>query len=108
MVPNPPSPNNSVEFDETICDGCNQCVEICRNDVLMPNPEKRKPPIVLYPDECWYCGCCVQECSRQGAISMVHPLNQSIVVSWKHKDTSEHFRLGMTNPPAPNTRLPSG
>ncbi len=108
MTPNPAVPNDPVEFDEKICNGCNQCVEACRNDVLMPNPEKGKPPIVLYSDECWYCGCCVQECNRQGAISMVHPLNQSLPVSWKRAATGEIFRLGMLSPPPPNTRPPSG
>ena len=106
MVPNPPTPNKGVELNPEICNGCNQCVEICRSDVLMPNPEKRKPPIVLYPDECWFCGCCVDECNQSGASRMVHPLNQSIVVSWKRKETGEYFRLGMKNPPPPNTRPP--
>jgi len=87
MVPNPPTPNKAVEFDPEICNGCNLCVDICRSDVMMPNPEKKKPPIVLYPDECWFCGCCVEECNHPGAIKMLHPLNQSIVVSWKRKDT---------------------
>jgi NAD-dependent dihydropyrimidine dehydrogenase PreA subunit len=56
MVPNPPTPNIPVRFDAALCNGCNVCVQICRTDVLMPNPEKHQPPIVLYPDECWYCG----------------------------------------------------
>jgi NAD-dependent dihydropyrimidine dehydrogenase PreA subunit len=107
MVPNPPTPNRAIDFDPEICNGCNQCVEICRSDVLMPNPEKKKPPIVLYPDECWYCGTCVLECKRPGAITMLHPLNQSISVIWKRKATGESFRLGMINPPPPNTRPPA-
>ena len=108
MVPNPPMPNKAIEFYPDQCNGCNQCVEICRSDVLMPNPKKGKPPIVLYPDECWYCGGCVEECSRSGAITMVHPLNQSIAVHWKRKKTGEIFRLGMKSPPQPNTRPPVG
>jgi NAD-dependent dihydropyrimidine dehydrogenase PreA subunit len=108
MVPNPPTPNRSVDFDPDICIGCNRCVEVCRNDVLMPNPEKGKPPIVLYTDECRYCGCCVEECLNAGAITLIHPLNQSIVVSWRRKDTGEIFRLGMNNPPNPNTKPPLG
>jgi ferredoxin len=108
MVPNPPTPNTPVLFDSSLCNGCNTCVQICRTDVLMPNPEKRQPPIVLYPDECWFCGCCVEDCPRPGAIGMVHPLNQSVVVAWKRKDTGEYFRLGMKDPPPPNTRPPAG
>jgi len=104
MVPSPPTPNRAVAFDADVCIGCNRCVEICRSDVLMPNPEKAKPPIVLYPDECWYCGTCVLECPCPGAITMLHPLNQSISVIWKRKATGERFRLGMRNPPPPNTK----
>ncbi|MFC1825212.1 ferredoxin family protein [Thermodesulfobacteriota bacterium] len=106
MVPNPPTPNMAVEFNTEKCNGCNLCVEICRTDVMMPNPEKGKPPIVLYPDECWFCGCCVSECRMDGAIKMLHPLNQSIVVNWKRKETGEYFRLGMLHPPPPNTKPP--
>ncbi len=107
MVPNPPTPNVPIQFDAGICNGCNLCVEVCPTHVLMPNPEKRMPPIVLYPDECWYCGSCVEDCPRARAIQLVHPLNQSIVVSWKRKETGEYFRLGMKNPPPPNTRPPA-
>ena len=107
MVPNPPVPNRAVAFDPEICNGCNQCVEICRSDVMMPNPQAKKPPIVLYPDECWHCGTCVLECRRPGAIRMLHPLNQSISVVWKRKDSGERFRLGMLNPPPPNSRPPA-
>ena len=107
MVPNPPTPNRAIAFDPAFCNGCNQCVEICRSDVLMPNPEKGQPPIVLYPDECWYCGTCVMECARPGAITMLHPLHQSISVVWKRVETGEIFRLGMRNPAPPNTRPPA-
>jgi NAD-dependent dihydropyrimidine dehydrogenase PreA subunit len=96
-----------VAFDPDICIACNRCVEICRSDVLMPNPAKSEPPIVLYADECWYCGTCVQECPCPGAITMLHPLNQSISVIWKRKATGEHFRLGMHDPPPPNDRRPA-
>lgn len=106
MLPNPPTPGRAVDFDEAKCNGCNLCVSICRSDLLMPNPEKGKPPIVLYPDECWYCGCCVLECKR-GAIELVHPMNQAVSVVWKRAATGESFRLGMAAPPAPNMRPPS-
>ncbi|HLB28266.1 MAG TPA: 4Fe-4S binding protein, partial [Dehalococcoidales bacterium] len=64
------------------------------------------PPLVLYPDECWFCGTCVEECPAPGAIRMEHPLNQR--VAWKRKDTGELFRRGMKNPPPPNLRPPVG
>jgi len=94
MVPNPPTPNKVLAFDKDICIGCNRCVE--------------KEPIVMYPEECWFCGGCVEECPAPGAITLVHPTQQRISVNWKRRDTGELFRLGMKNPPEPNTRPPSG
>jgi NAD-dependent dihydropyrimidine dehydrogenase PreA subunit len=107
MIPNPPTPGKAVIFNSDICIGCKQCVNICPTDVLMPNPEKKKPPIVLYPDECWSCGVCVTECPNPGAITMVHPMGQGVAVTWKRKSTGKYYRLGMKNPPPPNTRPPS-
>jgi NAD-dependent dihydropyrimidine dehydrogenase PreA subunit len=89
-VPNLPGPGRPVLFNADICNGCNRCVEICPMEVFIPNPEKGKPPIILYPEECWYGGCCVEECPREGAITFNHPLMQR--VRWKRKDTGEHFR----------------
>jgi len=108
MLPNLATPNRPVVFDEMVCNGCNRCVEMCPMDILMPNAEKGKPPILLYPDECWYGACCVAECPKrfEGAIRMVHPIMQK--VRWKRKDTGEHYRVGMNKPPPPNTRPPIG
>ena len=61
-----------LRFDEKKCIGCNRCMEICMIDVMIPG-EKGKHPEVAFPDECWYCGCCVMECPT-GAISLHHPL----------------------------------
>ena len=61
-------------FDESVCTGCNRCVETCQVDILIPNPEKGKPPVVLYPGECYYCGSCVIECPQTGAVRLQHPL----------------------------------
>jgi NAD-dependent dihydropyrimidine dehydrogenase PreA subunit len=106
LVPNPMTPCRAIVIDPGLCTGCNQCVEVCRTDVLVPNPENGKPPIVLYPDECWFGGCCVAHCTVPGAIRMEYPLNQR--VGWKRKETGEYFRIGMKNPPPPNTRPPVG
>jgi len=108
MVTNLVTPNKPLVFDEAVCNGCNRCVNICVMDVLYPNPEKGKPPFVLYPDECWYCGCCSMECPlwEKGAIKLKHPMVQR--VRWKRKATGEHFRVGMKNPPPPNNRPPVG
>ena len=108
MFPNLVTPRNPVIFDEKVCTGCNVCVEICVMDILVPNPEKGKPPIILYPDECYYDGLCMQNCPlwQKGAIVINHPLNQR--VRWKRKETGEHLRLGMPDPPPPNDRPPVG
>ena len=100
------TPNLPVIIDADICIGCNTCVEACMNDILLPNSEKGGPPIVMYPDECWTCGCCAMECPMEGegAISINWPLMQR--VRWKRKDTGEHFRIGMKNPPEPNRKPP--
>ncbi len=63
-----------LRFDPALCVGCNRCVDACQIDVLLPNPEKGRPPLVMWPGECWYCGACVMECPRKGAISLRHPL----------------------------------
>jgi NAD-dependent dihydropyrimidine dehydrogenase PreA subunit len=104
MFPNMVTPNNPVIFNEEVCNGCNACVETCVMDILMPNPEQGKPPIILYPDECWYDGVCVSSCPlwKKGAITLNHPLNQR--VRWKRKATGEHFRIGMPNPPEPKNK----
>jgi len=52
-------------------------------DILYPNPEMEKPPIVLYPGECWYGGCCMAICPKPGAIEMRVPLANR--VHWKPK-----------------------
>jgi NAD-dependent dihydropyrimidine dehydrogenase PreA subunit len=65
---------NPIIIDQDKCIGCNKCVNICQVDVLIPNIKKKKPPVVLYPGECWYCGCCVMECPVEGAIKLRHPL----------------------------------
>lgn len=106
-LPNVVTPNKPVVFDPSACNGCNRCVETCQSDVFVPSSEKGAPPIVLYPDECWYCGCCVDECPRKaaGAIRSNWPL--MLRIRWKRKDTGEHYRVGMRNPPAANTKPPA-
>lgn len=65
-------PAAPLHFDEAKCVGCGRCMEACMIDVMTPG-EKGKHPVVSYPDECWYCGCCVMECPT-GAIRLRHPL----------------------------------
>lgn len=62
-----------ISYDEDKCIGCGRCAEVCQCDILVPQG-KGKHPIVMYPGECYYCGCCVIECPVEGAISLRHPL----------------------------------
>jgi NAD-dependent dihydropyrimidine dehydrogenase PreA subunit len=106
LVPNPVTPGCAIRIDAARCTGCNLCADRCRMDVMVHNPQKGGPPIVLYPDECWFCGTCVEDCPVKGAIRLEHPLNQR--VGWKRKDSGELFRIGMKNPPPPSHRPPVG
>lgn len=63
-----------IIFDEAKCIGCNACASMCQCDVLLPNTEKGKHPIVVWPGECYYCGACVMMCPVEGAIKLQHPL----------------------------------
>ena len=56
-------------------------------DVMVPDPEEGKPPIILHPDECWYCGSCVNDCPCPGAIHFNWPLQSRGY--WKNKKTGE-------------------
>ena len=40
LVANPMTPCKAVVIDPEVCGGCNNCVEVCRTDVMVPNPEK--------------------------------------------------------------------
>lgn len=76
-------PAEPITFDENKCIGCNRCLEACQIDVMLPSLEKGRHPYVAYPEECWYCGCCVMECPTD-AIRLTHPLmNQS---RWVEKE----------------------
>ena len=68
-------PYRHIYFNEATCNGCNTCVRICMCDCLAPNPVKGGVPIEAYPDECWFCGCCVSLCPHQdqGAITLNTP-----------------------------------
>ena len=63
-----------ILFNESLCVGCNQCMNVCQVDIFLPNPEKGKHPVVVYPGECYYCGSCVMACPNPGAIRLEHPV----------------------------------
>ncbi len=90
-LPNVSAPSNPVLFNPDICNGCNHCVEVCQIDVYMSNPRKGKPPIILHPEECWYCGCCANDCPRPGAITFNWTLQARGY--WSNKATGEIHQL---------------
>jgi NAD-dependent dihydropyrimidine dehydrogenase PreA subunit len=71
-----------VVFDPDVCDGCNMCVTVCLMEILERNPEKGKPPVVRYPDECAYDGACWMQCHLRdkGAIKIVPPLPMRVSI----------------------------
>jgi NAD-dependent dihydropyrimidine dehydrogenase PreA subunit len=103
---------NWVEFDPNVCNRCPtldepRCVKACRMDMLIKNPDRSQPPLVIYGDECCDCGCCVHACPRalQGAIKLNFPIAE--LVRWKNKKTGKHYRIGMPIPPPPNPKPPA-
>jgi len=60
------------------CKKCGTCVEICSEDVFFGSIEK-EVPVVSYPDDCWHCNACVQECPVEGAIRLRIPLPMTIL-----------------------------
>lgn len=100
---NPTGPTLAVTIDETLCVGCNSCANICRTQTIIPNAEPGKPPVLAYPDECWYCACCVEAC-RTGALRMNLPINQRIF--YKRKETGEIFRIGEKSCPPKSYFVP--
>ena len=54
-----PASSSPIYYDETLCVGCNRCVDVCQCDLLFPNEIKGKAPLVMHPGECYYCGACV-------------------------------------------------
>jgi NAD-dependent dihydropyrimidine dehydrogenase PreA subunit len=106
-MPAQSGPCRILSYDAELCVGCNQCVNVCPNDVAIPNPGPGKEPIIVFAEECWFCGGCVEECP-QGAITLVAPAKQRISTIWKRKETGEEFRVGMKDPPPPNRMPPAG
>ena len=89
-IPNVQTPSMPVRIDAEKCVGCNSCVETCQIDVFIPSPKKGEPPIILHPEECWYCGCCATDCPT-GAMAFNWPLPMK--PRWRRKETGEVIQL---------------
>ncbi len=60
-------------IDESKCLACGVCADVCPQDVFFGS-EKKKVPVISYPEECWHCNACVLDCPAQGAIRLRVPL----------------------------------
>ena len=65
-------------INEDKCKACGVCAENCPQDVFWGS-EKKKIPVVSYPEECWHCNACVLDCPVEGAIRLRIPLPLNIV-----------------------------
>jgi NAD-dependent dihydropyrimidine dehydrogenase PreA subunit len=106
-MPSQSGPCRVLAFDAERCVGCNACVNVCPNDVMIPNPKNGGEPIVVFAEECWFCGGCVEECPH-GALTLVAPAKQRLSTVWMRKETGKEYRIGMKDPLPPNTTPPSG
>ena len=61
-------------FNMDNCSMCGECVEDCPGLILAMTPQG---PQVVYPDECWHCGCCRIACPS-GAILYEFPLTMLV------------------------------
>ena len=106
-MPSQTGPCRVLSFDAERCVGCNACVNVCPNDVMIPNPKKGGEPIVVFAEECWFCGGCIEECPH-GALTLVAPAKQRLSTVWMRKATGKEYRIGMKDPLPPNKTPPSG
>lgn len=60
-------------INEEHCTGCGICVEHCPQDVFFGS-EKKKMPVIAFPEECWHCYACVLDCPAEGAIRLRTPV----------------------------------
>jgi adenylylsulfate reductase, subunit B len=64
-------------IDQEKCTGCGTCVDVCSEDVYFGS-EEGATPLVSYPEVCFHCNCCVQECPTE-AIRLRIPLPQMLL-----------------------------
>jgi adenylylsulfate reductase subunit B len=63
-------------INEKKCTACGVCAEICPQDVFW-GTERKKTPVISYPEECWHCNACALDCPEQ-AVTLRIPLPMSI------------------------------
>lgn len=51
-------------LDENVCSGCQICVDVCAEDVLRFDKDRRKA-YIAYPSDCLGCGACAWFCPQK-------------------------------------------
>lgn len=64
-------------INDAKCVKCGVCADICAEDVYFGS-EPGKIPMVTYPEFCFHCNCCVEECPEQ-AIQLRIPLPEMLL-----------------------------
>jgi len=59
-------------FDLDTCTGCGICEECMADAIYLKEVKGKKVPYLKYPDECWHCGSCRQDCPAE-AIKIIFP-----------------------------------
>ena len=68
------------EIDNDKCIACRKCANICSEDVFFSTRGKPKgvKPVISYPEACFHCNLCVEECPVEGAIWLRTPLTMFV------------------------------
>jgi ferredoxin len=100
LVPNPLTPNQAIVIDEQLCTGCSKCVDVCRSDVMVKSPQKGEPPVVLYPDECWFCHGGDKGGIPLASAGRLETQGDRRVLSYRHEGSpaAEHTAAGRLGP----------
>jgi len=64
-------------IDQNKCTRCATCFDVCAEDVYF-GTEEGQLPVISYPEFCFHCNCCVEECPAD-AITLRIPLPEMLL-----------------------------